>query len=335
MIIALLIGALFGIYFFLSGATRSYRAILISMLYSLNIGSLMMLVIYKRNSFLIYISRRYLRILVIIVLLAFAAVAGTEITSVISSLVIFQTEYLPFKNSNLYFLNILIVLVTGLPIYEREEWKNKTISRLERQEFELLKLEQLRTASELEMLRAKINPHFLFNVHNSIANLIRTNPIMAEETLLLLSRFFRFTLGKKSSTWHPLSEELEIIHTYLDLQKVRFGDALEVQIDIEKDLQECNIPSFLLQPIVENIFKHSAELSSNKLKICITASKQGEFLTVEIYDSGVPFPENISYGFGFQSVIDKLNLLCPDQYHLKFYNEPYKKVEIKFSIYAK
>lgn len=329
LIIAIGIGATFGVYFYLSGSTQDLRFILTSILYSVNIGTFMMLIIYNRIFFLRFVEQQYIQLMGVIILLALAALAGTELTRFISASFIFQKEYFPFEEVNLYFLNIIIVLVTGLPIYEREVWKTKTLTRLEKQEYELLKLEQLKTLSDLETLRAKINPHFLYNIHNTIASLIRINPVQAEKMILALSRFFRFTLAKTSSTYHSIRDEMEIVKTYLELQQIRFGSRLQVVYEVDENLLQNKIPSFLLQPLIENAFKHSFDKTASTLELKLAIYRKNNIILLEVQDNGPPFPEEINYGYGFQSILNKLNILSRDNFKFSFQNKPIKQVQIE------
>lgn len=334
IVISTLIGTTFGLYFFLSGISKDFRTIVTSILYSVIIGTLMMLIIYHRVQITGFIELQYLRFMVVVVLLGFVAIVGTELTRIIQSQFLFRKEYIPFGGSSLYFLNIIIVLITGIPIYEREEWKSRTLERLEKKEFELLKMEQLKTLSDLETLRAKIQPHFLYNVHNTIANLIRTNPDQAEKMIISLSRFFRFALGKENKSFHSIGEEMEIIETYLELQKIRFDYRLKTNFEIDPHLIKENIPSFLLQPLVENIFKHSFDETSQLFKISVRIFRKDTSLFMQVEDNGPPFPEEVCYGYGWQSIINKLNLLYLKRYNFSAQNRPFKQVQIiLFQVY--
>lgn len=196
-----------------------------------------------------------------IVILIAAALAGSEIT-LLEQAAVTGSKFRFLSGGGMYILNIIIVLVTGLPIYVSEEWKEIMNVKVLSQQYQLLQLEQQHTVFELELLRAKVNPHFLYNVHNSIAGLITKDPGKAEKMVLLLSRFFRLTLNKSSATFHSVADEIEIIRTYLELQHIRYGNQLHYHINANKALLHLQMPSFLLQPLVENAVKHGIERSA-------------------------------------------------------------------------
>ena len=116
--------------------------------------------------------------------------------------------------------------------------------------------ELLARDAELRALKAQINPHFLFNSLNSITALTMVDPAKAREMCILLSDFLRNTLGlgeREAISWR---EELALSRTYLDVEQVRFGSRLRVEIAVDEDCSECMVPPLVLQPLVENAVKH-------------------------------------------------------------------------------
>jgi two-component system LytT family sensor kinase len=287
----------------------------------------MMTAIYFRQSFTALSRFQGLKVFIMIVLLVMAALLGSEITFVIVSYLSGQT-YAPLQGGNVYILNILVVLVAGVPIYVSEEWKTFANSKLLNQQYRLLQLEQQKTVFELELLRAKINPHFLYNVHNTIAGLISSDPDKAEKLLMLLSKFFRFSLTKDSATFHCLKDELEIIDTYLQMQKIRFGERLSYQIDVDSDILNLTIPSFILQPIVENAIKHGIEQSIEPGQVNVHISLVEDRLSMVISDSGPDFSPEPKNGLGMEMVMNKLGLLYRDDFIFELQNYPKKHVKI-------
>lgn len=332
--ITIVIGIAFGCYFYLTSAQRNPVTILTSLLSSVCIGSLMMLVIYQRPVVLKGIRQESVKLLLMMFLLAGAAVAGTQLMHLIRDTFLFQREFHFFKDANTYFLNIIIVFVTGIPIYQHEVWKEYAQAKMEEQQFELLKLEQLKTQTELEMLRAKVNPHFLYNVHNTIAGLIHTQPDQAEQMVLLLSRFFRYVLNKNQNTFNSVPEEVEIVQTYLQLQQIRFGARMQTRLHIAPDCEQVRVPSFILQPLVENAVKYSIEQVPGTGKIEVQIFKDKGWLVIQVADAGPAFPDPLTYGFGLQGILNKLNLLYPGKYTFVLQNNPEKYVQIKLSLAA-
>lgn len=327
LLICFLIGLAFGTYLYFTYDQRPER-IVISVLSTSCIGSLTMLVITYRNFFTMVTSVQSFKMIIMIILLILAALAGSEIMFFAQSLLWKNGRYEWFDGGNIYVLNILIVLVTGIPIYVSEEWKSLLNSQILNQQYRVLELEQQKTAFELELLRAKVNPHFLYNVHNTIAGLISKDPAKAEEMVLLLSKFFRFTLNKNSATFHSVTDELAIIRTYLDMQQIRFGDRMSFEIDVDPDTLSLQIPSFILQPIVENAVKHGIEKRSEKGFVKVEIKLDTGNMIITISDSGPDFLAIPGSGMGLQMVRSKLDLLYPENFTLELNNEPEKYVRI-------
>ncbi len=325
--ICVVIGLAFGTYLYFNYDPRPVR-ILLSILSSVIIGSLMMLSIYFRNYFTAITNFQALKVVIMIGLLITAALAGSEATSFLQSKLWSAQQFQLFNGGSIYILNILIVLVTGIPIYISEEWRELLSFRISSQQYRVLQLEQQQTMMELELFRAKINPHFLYNVHNTIAGLISKDPQKAEELVLLLSRFFRFTLNKNSATFHSLTDELDIIETYLHMQQIRYEERMSYTIEADPSALNLQIPSFILQPIVENAVKHGIETCAAdgavEVKILLIEGK----MVITIADTGPAFPNIPGSGVGLQMVMNKLRLLYADDYHIEFNNFPEKYVQL-------
>lgn len=165
--------------------------------------------------------------------------------------------------------------------------------------------------AELNALKSQINPHFLFNSLNSISALTVTESQKAQEMVLKLSDFLRFSIAEKPDTERLFSEEVENISKYLDIEKVRFGDRLIIKQDIAKKCQEAKIPSLILQPIVENAIKHGVSESLVNVEIRITADCFQGFLKVQIENDYSEKSENLitSNGIGLQNIYQRLKLI--------------------------
>ncbi|HEY1471939.1 MAG TPA: histidine kinase [Candidatus Acidoferrum sp.] len=137
--------------------------------------------------------------------------------------------------------------------------------------------------AELMALKAQINPHFLYNSLNSISALTSIDPARAREMCVLLADFLRMTLGMGEKALIPLREELALLEKYCAIEKVRFGERLKVQEEIQEDTKECAVPPLLLQPLVENAVVHGiAQLPEGgwiRLKTTRSAGRIG--VTVE------------------------------------------------------
>jgi len=161
---------------------------------------------------------------------------------------------------------------------------------------------ELTAKAELKALRAQINPHFLFNSLNTIVSLCRTNPESARHLLIELSEFFRRSL-KAARDFVTLKEELEHVDSYLALEQARFGQRLTIKQDIEPAAMDSLIPTFTLQPLVENAVKHGLLSQQNGGTVTISAKTTGEQIKIVIADNGQGIPlaiqeQILEYGFG-------------------------------------
>lgn len=162
--------------------------------------------------------------------------------------------------------------------------------------------------ARLKALRSQINPHFLFNTLNSIADLIHTSPGQAEEAIVKLAFIFRYTLERSEESLVPLSDELALIQTYLELEKIRFGERLTYTIDLPKDCRSTLVPAFVLQTIVENCIKHgiSRRLSGGVVDISVWREAQG--VRCRLYDNGPGIQsERIVKGTGLRNIISRVS----------------------------
>jgi len=152
--------------------------------------------------------------------------------------------------------------------------------------------------AELAALRAQINPHFLFNALNTIASLIDVQPERAEATVEHLSAIFRHILQTGSQSFVPLEEEFTLVRHYLQIEQVRFGDALEVQLDLPPALERYAAPAFAVQTLVENAVKHGIAKQRGGGRVRVTARRSrpsadaGDERAVDVTvdDSGAGIP---------------------------------------------
>lgn len=161
--------------------------------------------------------------------------------------------------------------------------------------------------SELKALRAQVDPHFLFNALNTVAGLIPSDPVLAERTVEKLAGVFRYTLQRSGSEMVPLSEELDFIRAWLDIQHARFGARLSATIDAEPDAAGVRIPAMILQTLVENALKHAVARSTEPCSVAIRAVRTGASLWLRVSDDG-PGPVDFqnSSGHGLRSVRERL-----------------------------
>jgi hypothetical protein len=163
--------------------------------------------------------------------------------------------------------------------------------------------------SELKALRAQINPHFLFNALNAIASLIHTDPARADEVVEQLAEVFRYTLRRSDSEWAPLDQELAFARAYLDVEQARFGQRLTFSIDSDHVLPAPQIPSMLLQTLLENAVKHGVSQAREPGRIDVIVRISADQITLEVRNTG-PASQGVvapdGEGFGLHSVRERL-----------------------------
>jgi signal transduction histidine kinase len=148
-------------------------------------------------------------------------------------------------------------------------------------------LEAQMQEARLSALRMELNPHFLFNALNSVAGLVRRGEAgKAIEMLARLGGLLRLTLERELGHEVPLGRELELLDLYLDIERVRFSDRLDVEVDVEPAAREALVPAFVLQPLVENAVRHGIARTPEPGRITIGARLVGPDLAIEITDTG-------------------------------------------------
>jgi len=223
-----------------------------------------------------------------------------------------------------YFNAALTALIyTGFSYVERERKR-----KLNEKEFEVTKLIALKTKAELDALHSKVNPHFLYNALNSIADLSITDNKKARQMTIALADLFRYSINYNDNNYSTIKDELEMAEVYLQIEKIRFEDKLRYQINSDKELDHFLVPRFLMQPLVENAVKHGLKSTGQMTDILLEVSRQEKGLIITVSDTGPLFPESLNPGYGVKSVYDKLDLLFPDQYEIHFINIPRKQVSI-------
>jgi signal transduction histidine kinase len=142
------------------------------------------------------------------------------------------------------------------------------------------------TQAQLQALRMQLTPHFLFNTLNAVAALMHSDPGRADKVLLKLSELLRMSLNRSTEQELTLNQELGFIESYLDIERLRFGDRLKIDIQVPPALLEAIVPTFLLQPLVENAIKHGVAPRASGACITIRASLENAFLRLEVEDDG-------------------------------------------------
>lgn len=227
----------------------------------------------------------------------------------LKSLLPTETAYLTFLSLSLLARFCVGLLLLGFTAMLSLLWYN--LDDQQENERRQNAAEQLARDAELYNLRQQLQPHFLFNSLNSISALVCTEPEQARKMVQQLSDFLRGSIKKDEQTKVPLSEELEYLQLYLEIEKVRFGHRLSTVISSDEASRALTIPSLLLQPIVENAIKFGLYDTTEDVVIQISATSAQKDLVLQVTN---PFdPETSSprrgTGFGLNSVQRRLYLL--------------------------
>ena len=178
------------------------------------------------------------------------------------------------------------------------------------------------TQSEIKLLHAQVNPHFLFNALNTIKAVIRRDSEQASQLVQYLSTFFRKNL-KRPSEIVTLADEIEHVTAYLQIEKARFQSRLQVNMNIPGELAWQHLPAFTLQPIVENAIKHGTSQLLGTGEVSITARREGQYFMLDIEDNaGLYQPATNASGLGMSLVDKRLRERFGDDYGISVACEP-------------
>ncbi|KRC82919.1 hypothetical protein ASE13_10480 [Sphingomonas sp. Root241] len=196
-------------------------------------------------------------------------------------------------------------------IYAFKHYNRFLTSRLQ-----LERVEKNLIASRLNALRLQLEPHFLFNTLNTISSEVVTNPNVAQGMIGDLGALLRQSLDCRDRTEITLAQELSLLEHYLSIQRMRFGDRMEIGIDIEPETLSILVPPMLLQPLVENAIRHGIEGRLSGGKVMVSAWRAGDQLQIRVLDDGVGLPPNwrmdASTGLGVRVARERLAALYPD-----------------------
>jgi len=206
-----------------------------------------------------------------------------------------------------------IVGITHAWLYFRE---------VQDRELRTTQLEAVLAQTRLQMLGMQLQPHFLFNTLNTIAELVHQRPEAAERMIAGLSHLLRETLHAGLVDRVPLARELQLLDRYIEIQRARLGDRLTVNILVEPDAASALVPSLLLQPLVENSIKHGIGSRAGAGHIAIVVTRFRGTLAIEIRDDGRGFgSEPVAEGIGLGNCRSRLQALCGEgNYRIKIDN---------------
>jgi two-component system, LytTR family, sensor kinase len=215
---------------------------------------------------------------------------------------------------NLLIYGVIISASHALDYYRK--YHERTVQALE--------LEKHLTEARLQALLHQLKPHFLFNTLNGIASLMHTDVEAADRMLVRLSELLRITMAHTGAPETTLREEVAFLERYLEIERIRFRERLEVSIDVDEDAIDAKVPSLILQPIVENAVRHGIEPQSRTGRIELRGTREAGRLILTVSDNGggVPAGGPAREGIGLANTRARLAELYGEQQHFELVNRP-------------
>ncbi|HWT14725.1 MAG TPA: histidine kinase [Patescibacteria group bacterium] len=172
-----------------------------------------------------------------------------------------------------------------------------------------LEAERWRVEAQLTALRAQLDPHFLFNTLNALAELAHQDATLTERLILRLSELLRRSLSGSAQHFATLAEELDFLEAYLDIHRALMRGRLRVDIDVAADLRGLAVPNLLLQPLVENAIRHGLAPKREGGRVRVHAWREGELLAISVSDDGVGERAPMREGIGLGNLRRRLDVL--------------------------
>jgi sensor histidine kinase YesM len=215
--------------------------------------------------------------------------------------IVFIRRSIPWRGGIGVIYYEIIIMVYYLIIFYRNN-KENLVKEAE--------LKALVKESELKSLKSQINPHFLFNSLNSISSLTLIEPAKAQEMIIKLSEFLRYTTSNKEEKLTTLDEEINNINRYLDIEKIRFGKRLIVKQEIPESCRPLKLPGLILQPLLENAVKYGVHESTEGSVVEVTCTCNSTALSIAIRNNWDPeFQYNKGEGVGLINIRSRLKIL--------------------------
>jgi two-component system LytT family sensor kinase len=205
-----------------------------------------------------------------------------------------------------------MIYVTGYALILAITYLVDSRENFARQMTETARLNEELSKAQLAALRRQMEPHFMFNTLNSIAGLVRDHRNDAAVSMIVgLSEFLRRATEDSHRSQVTLAEEVEYLQRYVDIQKARFGERLQFSVDIPADLLEAQVPSLLLQPLVENAIKHGVATRVAGGNVRVTGARRDGGIHLSVYNDGPSLPEDwqSNGGVGLANLRTRLKIL--------------------------
>ena len=237
-----------------------------------------------------------------------------------TGLYIASADYGGWIYSSIFIFISWVALYHGVKYYQLLQQEHDSLmvmsSAQKEESLRRAQAESMAQEAQLKLLRYQLNPHFLFNTLNAISSLVTLKEAdKANAMLVQLSKFLRYSLDNGGDINVPLQQEVEALQLYLKIEQARFADRLTVIIDVDDSVSRVEVPSLLLQPLVENAIKHAIALAEKGGVIRVRAAPAGDRLNVWIADSGSGqnTQSDSGSGVGLQNIRERLRMRYGDR----------------------
>jgi LytS/YehU family sensor histidine kinase len=263
------------------------------------------------------LKEKYVKFTVILITWAFA---GALINYLFRKYVFIPAQYTlhltpinvnPWQQGTYLAISITSVLATMIVLFKY--WAKK--------QRDWLQAEKEKVVAEIQLLKAQVHPHFLFNTLNNIYSFSLENSPKTPGLIIKLSSLLSYMLYDCRSEEVLLEKEIEVMKDYIDLEKERYGNKLEISINIEGDIKDKYIAPLLMLPFLENAFKHGTSEQLEKPWLSIDVMVRTNLLTCKIVNSKNEMAVTSENGIGIQNVKKRLQFLYPGKYELKINDE--------------
>ncbi len=239
---------------------------------------------------------------------------------------VFQPLLVKTYPCNLLVYGVIVTISHAVDYYRK--YHERTVHALE--------LEKHLTEARLQSLLRQLKPHFLFNTLNGIASLMHSDVNAADKMLVRLSELLRLTMHHPGQPLTKLRDEIAFIEKYLEIERIRFRDRLTAQVFVEPGVLDAEVPSLLLQPLVENAIRHGIEPRPGPGRIAIGARRDGAQLLLTVRDNGAGVPPGgfKREGIGLANTRARLRELYGERHEFTLANHPEGGLEVRISLPA-
>jgi two-component system LytT family sensor kinase len=237
---------------------------------------------------------------------------------------VFQPLLVKTYPFNLLVYGVIVALSHAIDYYRK--YHERTVHALE--------LEKHLTEARLQSLLRQLKPHFLFNTLNGIASLMHSDVNAADKMLVRLSELLRLTMHHPGQPLTKLRDEIAFIEKYLEIERIRFRDRLTVEIKAAPDTLEADVPSLIIQPLVENAIRHGLEPQARPGRITVESRREGGGLVLLVRDNGGGMPAGgfTREGIGLANTRERLRELYGERHRFELSNHPEGGLEVRLSI---